>query len=108
LSTAVAFIGLFSLGLALFSGWALLSVLLAILLLIWLNWPFYQFLQDKRGLRFALMALPWHWLYFIYSGATFLVGVLLYRLGRVEQIVAEGLRPLATPPPIKKPRPTID
>jgi glycosyltransferase involved in cell wall biosynthesis len=108
LSTAVAFIGLFSLGFTLISRWAWLSVLLYTLLLIWLNWPFYQFLLDKRGLRFTLMALPWHWFYFIYSGATFLVGVLLYRLGRVEQMMVDGIRPLATPPSVKKPRTTLD
>ena len=108
LSTAVAFIGLFSLGLTLFSGWAWLLVLCAFVLLIWLNWPFYQFLHDKRGLRFTLMALPWHWFYFIYSGTTFLAGIVLYRLGRVEQLMAGGIRPLTTPPPVSKPQTTAE
>ncbi len=108
LSTAVAFIGLFSLVLAPVSPWAWLSVLLAVILLIWLNRAFYQFLLDKRGPRFMLMALPWHWFYFIYSGATFLAGVLLYRLGRVEQIMVKGIRPLTTPPSVNKPRTTVD
>jgi glycosyltransferase involved in cell wall biosynthesis len=108
LSTAVAFAGLFGLGLTLFSRWSWLLVFLAMLLLFWLNWSFYQFLWQKRGLRFMLMALPWHWFYFVYSGAAFLAGVLLYRLGRVQQIMVDRIRPLATPPPVKKPRTTID
>lgn len=104
LSTAVTFIGLFALGLALFTVWAWLLVLSAIVALVWLNWPFYQFLLQKRGLRFLLMALPWHWLYFIYSGASFVAGLVLFRLGRMEQIVVDGIRPLAPPPPLKKPQ----
>jgi glycosyltransferase involved in cell wall biosynthesis len=108
LSTAVAFLTFFSLGLTIFSRWAWLLVLLTTWLLIWLNWPFYQFLQEKRGLRFTLMALPWHWFYFIYSGATFVAGVLLYRLGRMEQLMVNGIRPLATPPPVSKPRTTAE
>ncbi len=108
LSTAVAYIGLFSLGFTLFSRWAWLMALLTALLLIWLNGSFYKFLRQKRGLRFTLMALPWHWLYFIYSGASFMAGLVLFRLGRVEQIVVGGIRPLATPPPVKKPRTTAE
>jgi glycosyltransferase involved in cell wall biosynthesis len=108
LSTAVAFIALFSVGLALFSAWAWLLVLLNLVLLMWLNWPFYQFLLKKRGVRFLLMGLPWHWFYFIYSGATFVAGMVLFRLGRMEQIVVDGIRPLAPPPTVQKPRTTAD
>lgn len=108
LSTAVAFIGLFSLGLSLVSTWALPFVVLAMLLLIWLNRSFYQFLLHKRGFQFIIMALPWHWLYFLYSGASFLVGLVQFRLGRMEQVVAEGIRPLPIPPTITKPRTTAE
>ena len=108
LSTAVAFIGLFSLGVTLFYAWAWLLVLLAALMLIWLNWPFYQFLGNKRGLRFALMALPWHWLYFLYSGASFVVGLAQFRLGRMEQVMIDGIRPLPTPPSVSKPQTTAE
>ena len=101
LSTAVAYLGLLGLGLTLLSGWAWLLIFASILLLNWLNRDFYHFLQQKRGARFVLMALPWHWLYFIYSGASFVAGVLLFRLGRMEQVVANGLRPLTVPPVIK-------
>ncbi|MCP4415827.1 MAG: glycosyltransferase family 2 protein, partial [Chloroflexi bacterium] len=97
LSTAVAYLGLLGLGLAFLSGWAWLMVLLAVLFLNWLNRDFYGFLRQKKGTRFVLMALPWHWLYFIYSGASFVVGVLLFRLGRMKQEVNGGLRPLTIP-----------
>jgi GT2 family glycosyltransferase len=40
-----------------------------------LNSDFYRFLAKKRGAAFALRAVPWHWLYFLYSGAAFAVGV---------------------------------
>lgn len=108
LSTAVTFIGLFALGMTLFTVWAWLLVLLAAIALIWLNWPFYQFLLQKRGVRFLLMALPWHWLYFLYSGASFVAGLVLFRLGRVEQIVVGGIRPLTPSPPVNKPRTTAE
>ena len=50
-------------GLALFSTAALLAF----------NARFYLFLVRVRSLRFALCALPWHWLYFLYSSAVFAV-----------------------------------
>ena len=106
LSTAVTFIGLFALGLSLFVAWAGLLVLLAIVSLIWLNWPFYQFLLQKRGIRFLLMALPWHWFYFVYSGASFIAGVVLFQRGHMQPLVVDGIRPLTPPPPLKKPQTT--
>ena len=108
LSTVAAFAGLVGLGFALFSRWSWLLVFLAMLLLVWLNGSFYQFLWHKRGLSFTLLALPWHWLYFIYSGATFLAGVVLFRLGHMEQVVVEKIRPLATPPPVTNPQTTAE
>jgi len=66
-------------------GW-LLPILwsiaaLASLGLMALNLDFYRFLLRKRGLGFALRAIPWHWLYFGYSGLAFGVGVLRYLWG---------------------------
>jgi len=37
-----------------------------------LNHRFYRFLGRRRGVVFAVRAVPLHWLYFIYSGAAFL------------------------------------
>ena len=63
---------------------ALVYVALSTLLLYWpvsvglvavviaMNWPFYRFLGERRGVFFAVRAVPLHLLYFIYSGAAFL------------------------------------
>lgn len=40
-----------------------------------INAPFYRFFLKKRGFRFALQAVPWHWLYYLYSGLAFAVGL---------------------------------
>jgi glycosyltransferase involved in cell wall biosynthesis len=49
--------------------WLVAAALAA--LLVVLNLPLYAFFRRKRGLGFALGCLPWHWLYFLYSGAVF-------------------------------------
>lgn len=43
-------------------------------LLLGLNAPVYQFFYQKRGFRFALAVIPWHWLYYGYSGLAFVLG----------------------------------
>lgn len=84
-STAVAFIGLaLLLLLPLWGWWGLLAVGTAVGALIWLNRDFYTFLRQKRGLRFLLAAMPWHWFYFLYSGASFLAVTAVYRFSRVR------------------------
>ncbi|MBI4523741.1 MAG: glycosyltransferase family 2 protein [Deltaproteobacteria bacterium] len=45
------------------------------LALLFLNARLYRFFQRKRGVRFAMQALPWHWFYYLYSGLAF-AGVL--------------------------------
>jgi GT2 family glycosyltransferase len=49
--------------------------------LLALNAPLYRFFLRKRGLVFTLRALPWHWLYFAYSGLAFAFGTFRARLG---------------------------
>lgn len=44
-------------------------------LLIALNAPLYAFFTRHRGPAFALGAIAWHWLYYLYSGLTFAVAV---------------------------------
>ena len=46
------------------------------LMLFIFNVRLYRFFLEKRGLRFAVQAIPWHWLYFVYSGAAFAIGTL--------------------------------
>lgn len=50
------------------------------LLLLWLNRDLYRFFQRERGPRFALQAIPLHWLYYFYNAISFGCGLLLHRL----------------------------
>jgi GT2 family glycosyltransferase len=59
-------------------GQALLLVVLCGLVLLTLNAPVYRFFHHKRGLWFALRAIPWHWLYYGYSGLAFVIGTSRY------------------------------
>jgi GT2 family glycosyltransferase len=62
----------------------LLSVASVLVLgLVLLNLPVYQFFQQKRGLVFAVQTLPWHWLYYLYSGLAFVLGTGRYWLKRL-------------------------
>lgn len=54
-----------------------LTAVLIVLLLV-LNLPLYVFFARKRGFWFACRTLPWHWLYYFYSGVAFLIGTVLY------------------------------
>lgn len=56
---------------------AFLALAIALWLLL-LNLSVYQFFRKKRGLSFALKSILLHWLYYIYSGASFALGVLGY------------------------------
>jgi len=73
------------LGMLVLSVWqpALVAVaaLMALSLVI-LNARLYRFFLDRRGLRFTLQAVPWHWFYFLYSGAGFAIGTLQCVLGQ--------------------------
>jgi hypothetical protein len=50
---------------------AAICVAIASLLLL-LNYSLYSFFTRARGWRFALAAIPLHWLYYLYSGAALL------------------------------------
>ena len=52
------------------------------LMLFILNVQLYRFFLEKRGLRFATQAIPWHWLYFLYSGAAFAIGTVCHLVER--------------------------
>ncbi len=49
-----------------------------VLLLVMLNRGLYRFFVARRGITFALAAIPLHWLSLIYSGMAFLVGTVCY------------------------------
>ena len=48
------------------------------LMLFTLNVRLYRFFLEKRGVRFAAQTVPWHWFYFLYSGAAFALGTVCY------------------------------
>jgi GT2 family glycosyltransferase len=60
--------------LALFWSKALALIPILVIILMYLNIDLYKFFYKKRGLLFTLKAIPWHWLYFMYSGVAFLLG----------------------------------
>ena len=44
--------------------------------LLIVNAPLYRFLLRKRGFRFVIQSIFWHWLYFFYSGVAFAIGTI--------------------------------
>ncbi|MGF1492439.1 MAG: glycosyltransferase [Microcoleaceae cyanobacterium] len=69
-----------------FPSMVILICILSVLLFV-INLSLYSFFYDQRGLLFTLRVIPWHWLYYFYSGLAFAVGWLRYRL-EIMQIVA--------------------
>lgn len=53
--------------------WAVAALIMFALLVI--NAPLYGFFVKKRGIPFALQSIPWHWLYYFYSGVAFAIGL---------------------------------
>jgi glycosyltransferase involved in cell wall biosynthesis len=51
-----------------------------VLALVGLNAPVYRFFQRKRGWVFALRVLPWHGLYYLYSGLAFALGTARFHM----------------------------
>lgn len=69
--TYILFLSLFG---AFFKPWLMALTLLLILVLLVLNLGLYRFFKNKRGLGFVVKMIPWHWLYFFYSGLAFSIG----------------------------------
>jgi glycosyltransferase involved in cell wall biosynthesis len=72
-------------------------------LVVILNGTFYAFLRKERGAAFALRALPWHALYFAYSGLGFAIGAARYaRSSRkgptVPRLITDAPTPCTIPP----------
>lgn len=53
--------------------------------LVALNAPLYRFFRQKRGLWFAMRAVPWHWLYYLYCGLAVGVGAARHFIFRRRQ-----------------------
>ncbi len=58
----------------------LVFAIAAFLGLIALNFSLYRFFQTKRGLLFCLCVIPWHWLFYFYSGVAFAIALGRYWL----------------------------
>jgi len=56
-----------------------IAVILAITLLV-INRFVYQFFLSHKGYVFALKVIPWHWLYYFYSGLAFAIGIIRHPL----------------------------
>ncbi|MCU0566413.1 MAG: glycosyltransferase [Oculatellaceae cyanobacterium Prado106] len=80
LSVVFAFTGLFAGAIALWSPLFLGITLICVLFLLLMNQAVYLFFVRKRNLWFALQVIPWHWLYFLYSGLAFACGTVSYKL----------------------------
>jgi len=73
----LAFSGLLRIPLlAVFAAMAFLVILLLVL-----NWDTYKFFGEKRGWWFATRAVVFHWLYYLYSGVTFLLCAVAHFVG---------------------------
>jgi len=71
LSGILIWVGVLSAGTAFYTSWALVAIPGVMLTLLVLNWDLYRYLTNKRGLLFALKAVPCHWFYYLYSTAAF-------------------------------------
>ena len=59
------------------SCWSLICLVGAGLVavpLVAINAPLYRFFKQKHGIVFALKTIPWHWLFYFYSGLAFAIG----------------------------------
>ena len=78
ISVVVLWLGLLSAITAILDIRFLETTFLLALLLLRMNWPLYRWFAEKRGWRFALKVVPFHWLYYGYNAISFAMGVLLY------------------------------
>jgi glycosyltransferase involved in cell wall biosynthesis len=71
--------------------------------LVVLNKQFYLFLAGERGRLFALATIPFHLLYFVYSGVAFMVALIRYSLDKLRRPTAEvrGVTPPAEEAKVK-------
>lgn len=99
LSTVAVFALLGGIGLVLFSSWGWVLAFCAVSFLLWLNRTFYAFLRQQRGVLFMMAAIPWHGLYFLYSGLSFawVLGRTLTKRQKIRRMGVDEQRPLTIP-----------
>jgi GT2 family glycosyltransferase len=67
---------------AFWSRQALAIAALLALLLLSINASLYLFFYRKRGAKFTLGAIPWHWFYFVYGALAFSIGTVRFAMNR--------------------------
>ncbi len=82
LSVVLIYLALLCLGFGFWYPIIWFGALLVPWLLLWLNFPLYQFMAAKRGWRFGLASIGPHWLYYAYNGVSFGIGSLLHLIER--------------------------
>lgn len=75
------------------SGFLIVAAVLSLSLLV-INAPVYRFFMRQRGLVFAFQVIPWHWLYYFYSGLAFSIGTARYQLRRLRSSKTSVSAPL--------------
>ena len=83
-SVALTYLMLLALLGTVFLPWLFIVVFVATASLLVINWDLYRFFNARRGLGFASLTVPCHWLYFLYSGLAFAIGFARFQATRVR------------------------
>lgn len=83
LSVVLAYLLVASLLALALTSWAALGAVAAAAALVGLNYPYYRWFAEARGLAFALRVFPTHVLHHLCNGVSFLVGTALFLAGRM-------------------------
>lgn len=78
--------------------WSLGCLVLASLLaipLVAINAPLYRFFWRKHGMMFAIKTIPWHWLYYFYSGLGFAIGTARHLLSQKKSLTVKISLPVS-------------
>jgi len=75
-------------------GCLVLASLLALPLVI-INAPLYRFFWRKHGILFAIKTIPWHWLYYFYSGLGFAIGTARHVLSQKKSLTVKVSLPVS-------------
>ncbi|MEN9732402.1 MAG: hypothetical protein RLZ45_397, partial [Verrucomicrobiota bacterium] len=86
LSTVLAGIGVAGLVMVPWNPWIGAIAFASLALLVGLNLPFYRYLSGLRGMRFALLAIPWHILFYLTCGMAGVLGMIGHMLRPVQVV----------------------
>jgi GT2 family glycosyltransferase len=75
-------------------AFALTAIMAGVLLM--LNWPYYRYFAQQRGLWFALRVVPVHVLHHLCNGLSFVWGGMAYLAGKLWGIRLPGALPITT------------